>query len=93
MHSYLHTYVYSTTIVCANNIRIFVTKLYCYDFFTVTIPPLPPTNVDVCVSFDTSGNPTLRIQWQVSTNVIPTGNSMLMYVHICRGTEMMNRIA
>ena len=36
--------------------------------FAVTAQPLPPTNVDVCVSFDTSGNPALQIYWQVSIN-------------------------
>lgn len=47
----------------------------------------------MCVSFDTSGNPTLQIQWQVSTNVIPIYRKYHVNVHICRGTEMMNRIA
>jgi len=45
---------------------LLVSRLSAVQFFVVTVQPLPPTNVDVCVSFDKSANPTLQIQWQVS---------------------------
>ena len=35
-------------------------------FFVATVQPLPPTNVNVCVSFDNT--PSLQIQWEVRMN-------------------------
>ena len=41
---------------------------------------MPPTNVDVCVSFDRLGNPTLQIQWQVSKHWI-IGKAVYIYMY------------